>query len=170
MTIENNKLLNTEEQYFLFISNKDIYAIKALEVVEIVEYQNVTKVPMMSNYVKGVTNIRGNIIAVIDLLQRFGLGETEIGSKTSLAILRKKHLDKELKIAIIIDEVYEVDNISNKNIEPTPNFGTKINKIFINSMAKYNNDEYIPILDVNSILEISEISLLSTKKKEKSKI
>ena len=149
-----------EKQYFLFISNKDIYAIEALNVIEIVEYQNITKVPMMSNFVKGVTNIRGNIIAVIDLLQRFGLKETAILDKTSLAIIRKKYLDKELQIAIIIDEVYEVDNISTNDIELTPDFGTKVDKKFIKSMAKYN-DDFVPILDINTILDIEELSVLS---------
>ncbi len=152
-----------EKQYFLFISNQDIYAVEALDVVEIVEYQNITKVPMMSNFVKGVTNIRGNIIAIVDLLQRFGLEETKILDKTSLAILRKKHLDKDLQIAIVIDEVYEVDNISTTNIESTPNFGTRVDKRFIQSMAKYN-DEFVPILDIKTILDIDELSILSSNK------
>lgn len=151
------------KQYFLFISNKDIYAIEALDVIEIVEYQNITKVPMMSKFVKGVTNVRGNIIAVIDLLQRFGLQETKILNKTSLAILRKKHNDKELQISIIIDEVYEVDNIDVTNIEITPKFGTKVDKRFIQSMAKYN-DEFVPILNIDVILDIDEISILSENK------
>lgn len=162
MENEIKKLEEISKQYFLFISNKDIYAVEALEVLEIVEYQNITKVPMMNNFVKGVTNVRGNIIAVIDLLQRFGLDQTERSDKTSLAILRKKHLDKELQIAIIIDEVYEVDHINQKDIEVTPNFGTRIDNIFIQSMAKYD-DEYIPILDINTILDIAEISILSKK-------
>ncbi len=58
------------KQYFLFISNSDIYGVEALDVAEIVEYPHITKVPTMNNFVKGVTNIRGNIIAVVDLLQR----------------------------------------------------------------------------------------------------
>jgi purine-binding chemotaxis protein CheW len=152
--------METNKQYFLFISNSDIYAIEALDVIEIVEYQNITKVPMMSDFVKGVTNIRGNIIAVIDLLQRFGLEETNILDKTSLVILKKRHLDKELQIAIIIDEVFEVDNISSVNIEHTPSFGTRIDKKFIKSMAKYD-DEFVPILDIDAILNIDEISVLT---------
>ena len=158
--------MEANKQYFLFVSNNDIYAIEALDVIEIVEYQNITKVPMMSNFVKGVTNIRGNIIAVVDLLQRFGLEETKILDKTSLAILRKKYLDKELQIAIIIDEVYEVDHINDTNIEHTPDFGTRVDKKFIKSMAKYN-DEFVPILDIDTILDIEEISVLSTFKKDK---
>ena len=150
------------KQYFLFISNKEIYALEALDVIEIVEYQKITKVPMMSNFIKGVTNIRGNIIAIVDLLQRFGLEETKVLDKTSLAILRKRHNDKELQIAIIIDEVYEVDNINDIDVEATPSFGTRVDKRFIKSMAKYNN-EFVPILDIDTILDIQELSKILQK-------
>jgi len=160
----NMPISKNDQQFFLFISNNNIYALEASEVIEIVEYQMVTKVPMMPAYVKGVTNFRGNIIAVIDLLQRFGLEQTQIVDKTSLAILRKKHSDKILHIAIIIDEVYEVDNINKRDIESTPDFGTQVDKKFIKNMAKYN-DEYIPILDIDTLLDIKEISALSVKDK-----
>jgi purine-binding chemotaxis protein CheW len=159
--MENLNKMNSDKQYFLFISNKEIYAVEALEVVEIVEHQSLTKVPMMKNYVRGVTNVRGNIIPVIDLALRFNLPETVVCEKTSLAILKKEYNNKILQIAIIIDEVHEVDNISDKNIEPTPGFGTKLDKVFILSMAKYN-DEYIPIINIDTLLDIDIISILST--------
>ena len=157
------KNTNTEKQYFLFILNKEVYAVEALEVVEIVEYQSLTKVPMMQNYIKGVTNVRGNIIPVMDLSLRFKLDETIIREKTSLAILKKKYNDKILQIAIIIDEVHEVDNIHNKDIETTPDFGTNVDKVFISSMAKYNG-EYVPILDIDTLLNIDVISILEKDK------
>ena len=151
-----------DKQYFLFISNQEIYAFDSLDVVEIIEYQNITKVPMMNKFVKGVTNIRGNIIAVIDLLERFGLNETIVSDKTSLVILKKSYDNKELQIAIVIDEVYEVDNISDINIEETPAFGTQVDKRFIKNMAKYN-DEYIPVLNIDSVLDVEELSILNSK-------
>jgi purine-binding chemotaxis protein CheW len=147
----------TNNQYFLFLSNNDIYAIETSSLVEIVEYQIITKVPMMNNFVKGVTNIRGNIMAVVDLLQRFDLEETILSQRTSLAILKKEYLGNELNIAIIIDEVFEIENISNEGIELTPSFGTKIDKRFINGMVKYKND-FIPILDVDVLLDIEELA------------
>ncbi len=156
-------MIKQDDQYFLFLSNNDIYAVEALEVIEIVEYQQITKVPMMNRFVKGVTNVRGNIIAVVDLLDRFGVKPATVYDKTSLAILRKRYDGKDLQIAIIIDEVYEVDNIPQSDIEKTPTFGTKIDKKFIKNMAKYKG-EYIPILDIDSILDINEISALSKDK------
>lgn len=163
MTENNTKVINQGNQYFLFLLNQDIYAVEALEVIEIVEYQQITKVPMMNRFVKGVTNIRGNIIAVVDLADRFDMEPATIYDKTSFAILRKEYDGKDLQIAIIIDEVYEVDNISQQDIEKTPTFGTRIDKKYIKNMAKYNG-EYIPILEINSILNIAEISTLSNNK------
>ena len=162
--INNQVIENNAKQYFLFLLNEEIYAFEALEVVEIVEYQHITKVPMMSDFIKGVTNIRGNIIAVLDLMQRFGEEESIIKNKTSLVILKNRQTDKELQIAIIIDEVYEVEQISSSEIENTPSFGTKIDKKFIKSMVKYNGN-YLPILDIDVILNIEELSALKYKDK-----
>ena len=137
------------KQYFFFKSGGDIYAIDAHKVKEMIEYQALTKVPMMPSYVKGVTNIRGEIIAVIDLLERFELGETALGKKTSLVIVDK--------IALIIDEVHEVDSIAEENIKPSLDFGFKVKQRFIKNMAQYN-DSYIAILNCDEIFNIAEIS------------
>ena len=145
------------QQYFLFISGGDIYAMDALLVAEIVEYQSITKVPMMKSCVKGVTNVRGNIIAVVVLLDRFELGETKVSARTSLAIIKTIHLDKTINIAIIIDEVYEVDNISDIHMKVSPDFGTKINKKFIKFIGRYNNQD-IAILNTDTILNIKELA------------
>ena len=154
---ENDLNRNDGQQYFLFISGGDIYAMDALLVSEIVEYQNITKVPMMQSCIKGVTNVRGNIITVVDLLDRFSLGETKLTPRTSLAIVKKTHLDKSVDIAIIIDEVYEVDYISDNNLQVSPDFGTKINKSFIKYIGRYNNKD-IAILNTDKILNISDLA------------
>lgn len=163
MKEENNNLdddslnKNSGKQYFLFISGGDIYAMDALSVAEIVEFQNITKVPMMQSCIKGVTNVRGNIITVVDLLDRFELGKTEITPRTSLAIVKKIHLDKIVDIAIIIDEVYEVDYIADEDLHISPDFGTKINRAFIKNIGRYNEKD-IAILDTDKILNITDLA------------
>ena len=154
-----NDILNKNigKQYFLFISGGDIYAMDALLVTEIVEYQNITKVPMMQSCIKGVTNVRGNIITVVDLLNRFGLGQTQLTPRTSLAIIKKTHNEKIIEIAVIIDEVYEVDYISDENLQLAPDFGTKINKTFIKNIGRYN-EKNIAILNTDTILNISDLA------------
>lgn len=150
---------NEENQYLLFLVGSDLYAIEALKTNEIVEYSKITKVPMMYEYVKGVTNIRGNIVPVIDLLQRFGLGTTQIQPKTSIVVINHHHNNTIMQIGVIIDEVYEVDDILPSDMKESPEFGSKVSKEFIRCMGKYNS-EYIAILNTDTILDIDELSKL----------
>jgi len=144
-------LISDAKQYFFFKAGGDIYALDAHDVTEMVEYQSLTKVPLMPSFVKGVTNIRGEIITVVDLLQRFDLGEVKISKKTSLVIINK--------IAIIIDEVHEVNTIAEEDIKSSLDFGFKIDKRFVKNMARYN-DDYIAILNCEEILNTDEIANL----------
>lgn len=162
-------LSNDGEQYLFFIAGDDTYAIESASVLEMVEYQGITKVPMMQSYVKGVTNIRGNIISVIDLQGRFGIGESEIGDRTSLVIVRKKLIiqddeggeesESEEMMALVVDRVHEVGYITEKDIKSVPAFGTKIPTKYIQNMAKYKN-EYVALLNIDNILDYREISEL----------
>jgi len=146
--------INDLRQYLFFKAGGDIYAIEAHYVSEMVEYQTFTKVPYMSSYIKGVTNIRGNIICVVDLLNRLGLGETKVNKRTSLIIIGE--------IALMIDEVHEVNTIKEDAIKASLDFGFKIEQRFIKNMARYE-DEYIAILNCDEILNIEEISQIEAK-------
>ncbi len=170
MEADDELMLSQEgEQYLFFISGDDIYGVNSSAVLEMVEYQSLTKVPMMKPYVKGVTNIRGNIISVVDLQGRFGFGESEIGERTSLVIVKKKLMkmgseeeeahEAEEMMAIVVDRVYEVGYISDKDIKSVPAFGTKIPTRYIKNMAMYK-DEYIALLDIDAVLDYREISQL----------
>ena len=150
---------NAQEQYLLFLVGDELYGVEALKAQEIVEYNSLTKVPMMSSAVKGVTNIRGNIVPVVDLKDRFGLGETAIGDKTSIVVVNYIKDDEHIQIGVIIDEVYEVDKILSTDLRNAPEFGSKINSKYILSMGKYENS-YIPILNTNTILNLDELSTL----------
>jgi len=151
-------IVEKDSQYLLFLVGGDLYAIKSLITSEIVEYSQVTKVPMMSPFIKGVTNIRGNIVPVIDMLDRIQLGTTDIGDKTSIVVINYKDKDDiEIQMGILIDEVYAVDDIKNQDIKQTPEFGTKFDKKFISEMGKFEGN-YIAILDTQKLLNINELS------------
>lgn len=156
---EEELINNVGEQYFIFLSNNDLYALPVLIVREIVEYQDITKVPRLNSFVKGVTNIRGNIVAVIDLLDRFNLGVTKIQDRTSFAIVQVTQNNKLHDIAIMIDEIYEVDGLDENSICNTPLFGTKIEANFIQGIGKYNNNE-VCIINHEEVLKISELSVV----------
>ncbi|WP_457749557.1 chemotaxis protein CheW [Sulfurimonas sp.] len=150
---------STQDQYLLFLAGGELYAMEALKAQEIVEYISVTKVPKMQSFIKGVTNIRGNIVAVIDLIDRFKLSKTEISDKTSIVVINYKKNDETTQIGIMIDEVYEVDTIEKSNIKKAPEFGAKIDSKYILNMGKYEN-KYIPILNMEAILDVDELSTL----------
>jgi len=159
-TIEETQKKIGQDQYLLFYVGGDIYAIEALTTSEIVEYSHTTKVPVMPSFVKGVTNIRGNIVPVIDLLDRFGLGITPINAKTSIVVINYKIDDRIIQMGVIIDEVYEVDDIHAQQIKDAPEFGAKIDKRFILKMGKYQGN-YIAILNTQTILDVNELSKLA---------
>jgi len=153
---------NTQDQYLLFLAGGELYAMEALKAQEIVEYISVTKVPQMQSFMKGVTNIRGNIVAVIDLIDRFGLSKTKVSDKTSIVVINYKKNDEITQIGIMIDEVYEVDTIKKSDIKKAPEFGAKIDSKYILHMGKYEN-KYIPILNMEAILDVDELSTLLSK-------
>ena len=144
-------VIGDAQQYLFFKAGGAIYAIDVAYVSEMIEYQAFTRVPMMEPFIKGVTNIRGSIVPVVDLLERFNLGATEVGAKTSMIIVND--------IALIIDEVHDVANLQNENIKESLDFGCKIQQRFIQNMAKYNNT-HIAILNCDEILNISELSIV----------
>jgi len=152
--------MSEKNQYLLFLTGGVLYAVEALRVKEIVEYSAITKIPMMNKYIKGVTNIRGDIVPVVDLLNRFKLGDTSITDKTSVVVINYKKDDTNtINIGMIIDEIYEVDEINIQDIKKAPEFGSKIDMKYIQSMGKYEG-EYIAILNTDTILDIAEISQL----------
>jgi purine-binding chemotaxis protein CheW len=110
--------MSEKNQYLLFLTGGVLYAVEALRVKEIVEYSAITKIPMMNKYIKGVTNIRGDIVPVVDLLNRFKLGDTSITDKTSVVVINYKKDDTNtINIGMIIDEIYEVDEINIQDIK-----------------------------------------------------
>lgn len=142
-------VIGDAQQYLFFKAGGDIYAIDVAHVSEMIEYQSLTKIPMMPSFIKGVTNIRGSIVTVVDLLERFGFKETVIGKKTSLVIVKN--------IALIIDEVYDVTTLAQEDIKESLDFGFKIEKRFIKNMAKYE-DSYIAVLNIQEVLKLEDMS------------
>lgn len=151
----------TTTQYLFFIMDGEKYAINAKDVQEIVDYINITKVPKTNESVKGITNIRGELIPVVDPKIRFNIGETEISKRTAFIILNllNKEKNSTIAIALIVDIVIEVDDIKEDDILPTPEFGTKIDQRYIENIIR-ENDEYVSVLNIDTVLSISELSVI----------
>lgn len=153
----------TAGQYLTFVLGGEIYALGILNIKEIIDYGNLTEVPMMPNFVRGVINLRGSVVPVVDLQARFGKGNTQIAKRTGIVIVETangEHDDAQQDIGIIVDAVNEVVDINQQDIEPPPSFGTGIRPDFINGMAK-RNGHFVILLNVNRVLSIDEMANLT---------
>jgi chemotaxis signal transduction protein/CheY-like chemotaxis protein len=157
---ENYELVNNSSKpYFMFLSDAVLYAIDADNVLEIIENQSVTKVPLMQEFIWGVTNVRGNIIPVVDLKGRV-LGDiTQINPKTSFVLIKYEIENQILTIAIVIDEICEVDGLDPNSSSETPAFGTIIDPRYIDFIARYNGADVL-ILKLEELLELNQINTL----------
>jgi purine-binding chemotaxis protein CheW len=162
-------LTETEEdlqdhQYLTFLLEDEMFAVGVLEIREIIEYAMITKVPSMSDYIKGITNVRGNVIPVIDLPGRLGFNPIKIGKKTCIIIVEVNLENTTLEIGLLVDSVNQVYEILPQMIEEKPSFGAKIRKDFIAKMGKIE-DSFIVILNLERVLNVEELSVVTTKNK-----
>ncbi len=147
-------------QYLIFSLGGELFAVGTLRVREIIEYGNITAVPMMPAFIRGVINLRGAVVPVIDLNARFGREKTDISRRTCIVILEVQSEEATHVLGIIVDAVSAVRHIDSANIEPSPSFGTRIRADFIDGMAKVNGS-FIILLDLGKVLSMDEISMIS---------
>ena len=130
------KVDEAPSQYLTFSLSGEMFGVGILNVKEIIEYGNLTEIPMMPNFIRGVINLRGAVVPVIDLSARFGGKTTEVGRRTCIVIVEVPDEDTRHDIGIIVDAVSEVLEIPGSEIEPPPSFGAKIRADFIFGMGK----------------------------------
>lgn len=147
-------------QFLTFELAAEIYAINILFIREIIEYGNLTQVPMMPDFIAGVINLRGSVVPVIDLSSRFGRSETLITKRTSIVIIEITSNNEVLEIGIMVDIVNEVLEISSDAIEDAPSFGASIRTDFIAGMGKIDG-KFLIILDVERVLSLEELSVVT---------
>lgn len=146
-------------QYLTFSSGSETFAIGILGVKEIIEYAGVTDVPMMSECIRGVINLRGAVVTVMDLAARFGRPRAEIGKRSCVIIVELEEAGEQHVVGILVDSVSAVLEIAPEDIEPPPGFGARIRTDFIAGMGKVN-DRFVILLDVARVFSIEEIALL----------
>lgn len=151
-----------DSQFLTFLSGSEVFGIGILRIKEIKEYSTVTTIPMMPEYVKGVINLRGNVVPIIDLSVRFGRGKSTISKRSCVIIVEVEHEDESIEIGILVDAVNEVVDIPGTAIEPAPTFGAKIRIDFIQGIGKLEN-QFVILLNVNRVLSINELSMLEEK-------
>ena len=157
-TTDNDELSSDEaEQYLTFMLGGKVYGLEILNIKEIIEYGEITEVPMTPDFISGVINLRGSVVPVIDLSQRFSGQSTEYTKRTSIIILEVKNDDLRIEIGVTVDMVNEVLDIHPKEVEPAPSLGNQIQTNFIRGMAKVDGKLLI-LLDIENVLSVDELS------------
>lgn len=144
-------------QYLSFILDNEIYAIDIAQVREVLDLARVTHVPRMPEFMKGVINLRGGVVPVVDLRIKFGMHIMEDTVNTCIVIIEVP-IDGEMTLlGAIADSVKEVITIEPEEIEPAPKLGTRLHTEFIKGMSK-REDDFIILLDINRVFSMEELS------------
>jgi len=150
---------NDRTQYLTFMLGGEVFAIGILAIKEIIEYQGVTVVPMMPAAIRGVINLRGAVVPVMDLSARFGQPSGEVGKRTCIVIVEMELDGERRDVGVVVDAVNAVLEIARAEIEPAPAFGARIRTDFIAGMGKVNG-RFVILLDVERVLSNADLDAL----------
>ncbi len=160
LSVEHQDIESVEAQegkYLTFGLASEEYGLEILRVREIIGIMDITMVPQTPEYIKGVINLRGKVIPVVDLRTKFGMETTEYNRETCIIVV---DVDSVL-MGIIVDTVSEVLDIQKEEIEPPPSFGAKLSTDFIMGIGKIK-DKVVILLDVEQVLTLEEMSVVSS--------
>ncbi len=147
-------------QYLTFMLSGEVFAIGILAIKEIIEYGSLTKVPMMPECIRGVINLRGAVVPVMDLSARFGTQSTEVTKRTCIVIVEIEADGEHRDVGVVVDAVNEVLEIAGTEIEPAPAFGARIRTDFIAGIGKVNG-KFVILLNVDRVLSTEEMGALA---------
>lgn len=146
-------------QYLTFFCGNERYAIAILDVKEIIEVSQMTRVPMAPGHIRGVINLRGSVVPVIDLAARLGRPESALTKRSCIVLVEVAANNERQLIGMLVDEVNEILEIAPENLQAAPDFGTDIRTDFIHAMGRVD-DIFIILLDINHVLSVPELSAL----------
>ncbi len=154
-----------QSQYLTFVLGGETFAIAVVGIKEIVPYINLTAVPMMPNFIRGVINLRGSVVPVVDLAARFGQGTSTMTKRTCIVIIEVGINDEKQDIGMMVDAVSAVLDVASDQIEPAPAFGARIRTDFISGMAKVGG-KFVIILNIDYVLSVEEMTLVAGVRRE----
>lgn len=157
-TVQEN-MLNNEKyiQYLTFKLDGEVFATEISRVREVLEYTEVTRVPLTPDYMKGVINLRGSVVPIFDLRLQFGMSVGEQTVNTCIIIIEVDYDGKSIVLGAISDSVQEVVDLNPDQLEPAPTLGTRINADFIQNMGKVE-EGFIIILDLNRVFTCDQLA------------
>jgi len=149
---QQTRLATEGSQYLSFILGEEHYGVDILRVQEIKGYTSVTRIPNTPDFIKGVLNLRGAIVPIVDLRAKFGMEKVDATMFTVIVVV----VVKDRVMGVVVDAVSDVLDIPMKEIQPPPNFGAKVDTSFIYSIAR-SGDKLITLLDIDRVLSTDEI-------------
>jgi len=148
---------SNDNQYLTFTLEREFFALDIASVREVLELGNVTRVPRTPEYIRGVINLRGRAVPVVDLKMKFGMGVTKRTVNTCIIIVEVDLDGESTVLGALADSVQEVYEMETSQIEPPPRMGTPINTEFIRGMGK-TGEQFILILDINKVFTAMELA------------
>jgi len=155
----NAKVINETRQYLTFKLDHETYGLDITQVKEVLEFTEATKVPRMPEFMRGVINLRGGVVPVVDLRIKFDMAMTEKNIDTCIVILDLIIDEENTLLGALADSVQEVITIDYEQILPPPRIGTRLNTEFIKGIGK-NNDEFVIILDIDRVFSCDDLTAL----------
>ncbi|OGU17362.1 MAG: chemotaxis protein CheW [Geobacteraceae bacterium GWC2_53_11] len=147
-------------QYLTFKLDEEIFALDVAKVREILEYSTVTKVPRTPDFMRGVINLRGSVVPVIDLRLKFGMTATEQTINTCIIVAEVGMDDEIILLGALADSVQEVNEMEPAQIEAAPHIGTRLSTDFIKGMGKQDN-HFVMILDIDKVFQTDELAMIA---------
>ena len=149
-------------QYLTFKLDEEVFALDVAKVREILEENSITKVPQTPDFMRGVINLRGSVVPVIDLRLKFGMSKTEKTVNTCIIVVEVQLEDEVIILGALADSVQEVIEMEPSQIEAAPHIGSRLNTDFIKGMGKHDN-RFIMILDIDRVFSSAELVSVSGK-------
>ena len=149
--------INETTQFLTFRLDEEIFALDITKVREVLDYTIVTKVPRTPDFMRGVINLRGSVVPVVDLRLKFGMSATESGVNTCIIITEVQVDNETIVLGALADAVQEVLDLDAGSIAAPPRIGTKLRTEFIKGMGK-QNDRFIIILDIDKVFSTDELT------------
>ena len=150
--------ITNTRQYLTFQLGNEVFALDVSNVREILEFTTVTKVPQTPEFMRGVINLRGSVVPVLDMRLKFGMTITEKTVNTCIIVVEVSFEEETTIIGALVDSVQEVFELEPDQIEPAPRIGTQLRTEFIKGMGK-RDDQFIIILDVDKVFSSEELSI-----------
>lgn len=147
---------HSQSQYFTFFLAGEEYAIGILKVKEIIEYCELTRVPKTPRHVRGVINLRGSVVPIVDLAVKLGLPESPITKLTCIIIVEVDVEGEETVMGLIADSVNQVVDLIPDDVEPPPAFGTQVRVDYLSGLGKIGK-KFVLILDIDKVLSTAEV-------------